>query len=131
MSLNDKRVAVNFSGVTRYFDQLPFHPPERYPEYEGPEVQEGNNIYSAVRQVLYQAGFDQGRYGTPEWDPFGEFIEPGMTVFIKPNTDIYLLFGMIRYVLENNLEDKDFINTYSKGIDQLRDISRELGSDLQ
>ena len=88
MSLNDNdhRVAVNFSGVTRYFDQPPFHPSERYPEYEGPEIQEGNDIYSAVRQVLYQAELDPGRYGTPEWNPFGEFIEPGMTVFIKPNT---------------------------------------------
>lgn len=54
----------------------------------------------------------------------------GDHIFIKPNTDIYLLFGMIHYVLENHLQDKDFINTYSKGIDQLRDISRQLGSDL-
>ncbi len=54
----------------------------------------------------------------------------GEQFFIKPNTDIYLLLGMIHYVLENNLEDKAFINTYSKGIDQLRETARELGSDL-
>ena len=86
MSLENKGVAVNFSGVTRYFDQPPFHPPERYPEYEGPDVQEGNSIYQAIRQVLYQAGLDRDRFGTKDWNPFGEFIEPGMTVFIKPNT---------------------------------------------
>ena len=81
MSLNNKKVAVNFSGVTRYFHKPPFHPPERYPEYEGPEVQEDNNIYPAIRQVLYQAGLDQERFGTPEWNPFGEFIEPGILFF--------------------------------------------------
>lgn len=86
MSLGDKRVSVNFSGVTKYFHKPPFHPPERYPEYEGPDVQEDNEIYPAVRQVLYEAGLDQDRYGTAEWNPFGDFIEPGMTVFIKPNT---------------------------------------------
>ena len=50
--------------------------------------------------------------------------------FIKPNTDIYLLFGMINYVLENNLEDKDFIKKYSKGIDELRKMAKEFGGNL-
>ncbi|MFX1452622.1 MAG: molybdopterin-dependent oxidoreductase [Promethearchaeota archaeon] len=50
--------------------------------------------------------------------------------FICPNTDIYLLFGMINYVLENNLEDKEFISKYSKGIDDLRKIAKEFGGDL-
>ncbi|MFX0133872.1 MAG: molybdopterin-dependent oxidoreductase [Candidatus Hodarchaeota archaeon] len=50
--------------------------------------------------------------------------------FICPNTDIYLLFGMINYVLENGLEDKEFIKKYSKGIDDLRKIAREFGGNL-
>ncbi|NVM03786.1 MAG: molybdopterin-dependent oxidoreductase, partial [Candidatus Helarchaeota archaeon] len=50
--------------------------------------------------------------------------------FICPNTDIYLLFGMINYVLENGLEDKEFIEKYSKGIDDLRKIAKEFGEDL-
>jgi len=50
--------------------------------------------------------------------------------FIRPNTDIYLLFGMINYVLENDLEDKAFIEQYSKGINELRKIAKEFGSDL-
>jgi len=50
--------------------------------------------------------------------------------FIYPNTDIYLLLGMINYVLENNLEEKEFIEKYSKGIDELKKISKEFGEDL-
>ncbi len=54
----------------------------------------------------------------------------GEHVFIRPNTDIYLLFGMINYVLENKLEDLDFIEKYSKGIENLRKVAKEFGSDL-
>ncbi len=54
----------------------------------------------------------------------------GVHYFIRPNTDIYLLFGMINYVLENNLEDVAFIEQYSKGIEELRKIAKEFGGDL-
>ncbi|MBD3227804.1 MAG: molybdopterin-dependent oxidoreductase [Candidatus Lokiarchaeota archaeon] len=54
----------------------------------------------------------------------------GKHYFIKPNTDIFLLFGMVNYILENNLEDTEFINTYSKGIEELRKIAKEFGGDL-
>lgn len=54
----------------------------------------------------------------------------GEHYFIYPNSDVFLLFGMINYVLENNLEDKEFINTYSKGINKLRQIAKEFGGDL-
>jgi formate dehydrogenase len=54
----------------------------------------------------------------------------GEHFFIRPNTDIYLLFGMINYVLENDLEDKEFITTYSKGINRLKEIAKEFGADL-
>lgn len=30
-------------------------------------------------------GLDRGRIGEKEWNPFGDFIMPGMTVLIKPN----------------------------------------------
>jgi anaerobic selenocysteine-containing dehydrogenase len=55
----------------------------------------------------------------------------GEHVFIRPNTDIYLMFGMINYVLENGLEDIDFIEKYSKGIETLRKVAKEFGGDLQ
>ena len=54
----------------------------------------------------------------------------GEHFFIRPNTDIYLLFGMINYVLENKLEDIEFIEKYSKGIEELRKVAKEFGSDL-
>jgi formate dehydrogenase len=54
----------------------------------------------------------------------------GEHFFIRPNTDIYLLIGMINYVLENDLEDKQFIATYSKGIERVREIAQEFGADL-
>ena len=54
----------------------------------------------------------------------------GQHQFIRPNTDIFLMFGMINYVLENNLEDKEFINKYSKGIDELRKVAKEFGGNL-
>ncbi|TFF87718.1 MAG: hypothetical protein EU548_09890, partial [Promethearchaeota archaeon] len=55
----------------------------------------------------------------------------GKHYFIKPNTDIFLLFGMVNYVLENNLEDKEFVEKYSKGIEELRKIAKEFGGDLR
>ncbi|MHA1386031.1 MAG: molybdopterin-containing oxidoreductase family protein [Candidatus Helarchaeota archaeon] len=50
--------------------------------------------------------------------------------FIRPNTDIFLLLGMINYVLENGLEDREFIKQYSKGIEALKKIAKEFGGDL-
>ncbi len=54
----------------------------------------------------------------------------GDHLFIRPNSDIYLLLGMINYVLENNLEDSKFIAQYSKGIEELRKFAKEFGGDL-
>ena len=51
--------------------------------------------------------------------------------YIYPNTDIFLLFGMINHVLENNLEDKEFIEKYSKKINGLRKIAKEFGGNLE
>jgi formate dehydrogenase len=50
--------------------------------------------------------------------------------FIKPNSDIYLLLGMINYILENGREDKKFIQAHSKGIERLKEIAKEFGGDL-
>ncbi|MCP4681589.1 MAG: molybdopterin-dependent oxidoreductase, partial [Desulfobacterales bacterium] len=51
--------------------------------------------------------------------------------YIKPNTDIYFVFALIHYILENNLEDKALIKEYTKGIDGLRAIAGEFGKDLE
>ena len=44
-----------------------------------------NEIYDAVRESIKIMGLDRGRIGEKEWNPFGDFIMPGMTVLIKPN----------------------------------------------
>jgi len=54
----------------------------------------------------------------------------GEQVFIRPNTDIFFLFGLIHYILDNHLEDKAFIDAYSRGIESLRNTAKEFGSDI-
>ena len=63
-----------------------FRPGERYPEYIFEEYSTlRNEIYDAVRESIKIMGLDRGRIGEKEWNPFGDFIMPGMTVLIKPN----------------------------------------------
>ena len=50
--------------------------------------------------------------------------------FIRPNTDVYLLLGMVNYILENGREDKEFIARYSTGIDELKQVAARYGGDL-
>ncbi len=83
---HDNKVAVNFTGEDRYPTTPPFHPPERYPELGDGEVDPENRIYSAVRATLHQFGLDRENFGTPHWNPLGDVVRPGTTVFIKPNT---------------------------------------------
>lgn len=64
----------------------PFHPSCVYPEMEGqPAGGEPNAVYAMVRECLALAGLDQARYGTPLWNPLGDWIRPGQTVLLKPN----------------------------------------------
>ena len=42
-------------------------------------------MYSGVRTLLHNLGLDRDHFNTRYWNPFGDFIEPGMAVFIKPN----------------------------------------------
>ena len=86
---NNKVVAVNFLETKTYPKKVPFHPPEIYPELDSLDSNETypeNEVYPGIRNLLFHLGLDQTRFGTPDWNPFGEMIEPGMTVFIKPNT---------------------------------------------
>lgn len=80
-----RRVAIVTAG--KYPSAPPYHPPVAYPEYPFPDAvsSEANPAYDGVRRLLRVLGYDAERYGTREWNPFGEIIEPGMTVIIKPN----------------------------------------------
>ena len=63
-----------------------FSPDEAFPEYRHRHLSsQPNPVYRAVRQALAQAGLDSSRFGSPEWNPMGEFIRQGSRVFILCN----------------------------------------------
>lgn len=63
-----------------------FSPSERFPEYRYSDITtEPNLIYEAVRNCLAQAGLDFERFGSPSWNPMGEYIQPGQKVFVLCN----------------------------------------------
>jgi uncharacterized protein (DUF362 family) len=84
-NLRNNVVALNILNQKTYPATMPFDPPVRYPEYTGRTLDPENHIYAGVRDLLWRLGLDHLNFNTKEWNPFGEIIKPGMTVFIKPN----------------------------------------------
>jgi uncharacterized protein (DUF362 family) len=77
-------------GIVRaaggYPTVAPYDADERFPEYLGEIAAPGSNpVYRAVRDLLRQLGWDREHFGTPEWNPLGQFVRPGDRVFVKPN----------------------------------------------
>ena len=85
MSLTDNRIALSFTGLNGYPSHQPFHPPERYPELGDGPTDPGNEVYRWIRQTLFGLKLDEKGFGTAEWNPLGDVVKPGMTVFMKPN----------------------------------------------
>ncbi len=85
MNLNDKKVAIHFTGLKNYPSRIPFDPPQSYPEYKGKSLDSQNHVYHSMREMFFQLGLDENNYNSDKWNPLKEIIEPGMTVFIKPN----------------------------------------------
>lgn len=85
--VDERTVVIQKSSRQGYLGTPPFHPDEAYPESPfAPETQsEPNTAYRAVRDALYRSGLDSARFGTPEWNPLGDFIKPGQFVLLKPN----------------------------------------------
>jgi len=81
------RVAVVRTRQAAYPNATPYHPSEEYPEYPftGRLAPEPNPVYAGVRQLLHDLGYDRERYSTQRWNPLGTIVQPGMSVFIKPN----------------------------------------------
>jgi uncharacterized protein (DUF362 family) len=78
-------VAIVSTGAVAY-PESPFHPGRRFPEYRYREISPAPNpVYEGVRECLRQLGLDGRRFGTPDWNPLGRWIRPGMTVLVKPN----------------------------------------------
>ena len=72
--------------TTGYPSASPYHPCIKYPEYRFNAILEGeNSVYSAVRECFYNLGYDKANFGSPAWNPLGDIVRPGQTVFIKPN----------------------------------------------
>jgi len=84
-----RRVAVVKSDSCRAYPALaeaPFGPSEAFPEWAGAAVAaQPNPVYAAVRQALADLGLDRARFGSPDWNPIGDLIEPGARVVLKPN----------------------------------------------
>ncbi|MRR32097.1 DUF362 domain-containing protein, partial [bacterium] len=63
-----------------------YSPDERYPEYRYQAISTRSNpIYKAVRDCFIQAGLDHDHFGTANWNPLGDFVEPGSKVFVLCN----------------------------------------------
>src|SRR5688500_5263019 len=63
-----------------------FSPDQAYPEYRFEHLsKQGNPVYAAVRQTLAQAGLDKDRFGKSDWNPFGDWVKPGQSVFLLCN----------------------------------------------
>lgn len=86
MSINRTHVIVAKASVAGYPDQVPFHPDQNYPEYNGSILSsDSNGVYEAVRNCFILAGLDSENFDTPAWNPLGGLIFPGETVVLKPN----------------------------------------------
>lgn len=74
-------------GMAGYADLVaPFDPDSSYPELGATIATAPTNfVFRSFRDLLRLLGWDAGRYGTREWNPFGSFIQPGQTVLLKPN----------------------------------------------
>jgi uncharacterized protein (DUF362 family)/glycosyltransferase involved in cell wall biosynthesis len=64
-----------------------FSPSVCYPEYKFIyDISETENIvYAAIRNCLFNLGFDKENYGKDNWNPLKEIINPGDKVLLKPN----------------------------------------------
>ena len=79
------RCRPGYAGIA-----APWGPGKTYPEIEGllsDHAGDGpfNEVYAAVRDALRGLGLDANRFGTAEWNPIGDLVEPGKRIVLKPN----------------------------------------------
>ena len=72
--------------IRNYCREIPFDPPERYPELPFiTRINRENKIYPMIRTLFEQIGMDKENIGTSRWNPFRTLVKPGSNVLIKPN----------------------------------------------
>jgi uncharacterized protein (DUF362 family) len=79
------RVAIYESNCRSYPKTGGFSPSKRYPEYLFEDLSIDGSIYDAVREAFRLMGLDNGKFGTPAWNPLGDIVRPGDRVVVKPN----------------------------------------------
>ena len=69
------------------YPRPPFAPGEPFPEFAGviSDCDPDNRLFGVFRNLLYRAGCDAGRFGSPEWNPFGDMVRGRRRIVIKPN----------------------------------------------
>ncbi len=80
-------IVVRHDTNLRYPKTPPFHPSEEYPEYPFGHLLNGeeNMVYRGIRNLFNDMQLDSQNFGTPEWNPLGNLVNPGGNVVIKPN----------------------------------------------
>jgi uncharacterized protein (DUF362 family) len=77
---------VHRSGIAYPESDENYSPSERYPEYQyGHVATRPNVVYEMVRECIRQMGLDSENFGTERWNPLGEFIPKGSSVFVLCN----------------------------------------------
>lgn len=109
VSLTDQRQVALVHEEARYLQAPPYNASEAYPEWQGAACSaESNPAYRAVRQLLHALGLDQAQYGTAEWNPLGDLIQPNDRVMLKPNFVSHKNLGERAY----GLTDTDSLITH-------------------
>src|SRR5665647_708724 len=123
-ALSDPRVWL-VRDRPAYCQTPPFHTSEVLPEWPTAHVSpEDNPAYRSVRRLLQEMGLDAGRFGAPEWNPLGDFIEPGQTVVLKPNLVTSFNHGARRL----GLTDTDCLVTHGSVVRAVADYAARAAS---
>ena len=86
--INRNEVVFYQTKAEKYPDKkYGFRPSTAYPEYlfKKDISEEKNDVYDGVRETLRLYGADSEHYGTEEWNPLKNLIQPGDNVLLKPN----------------------------------------------
>ncbi|MEG2287377.1 MAG: DUF362 domain-containing protein, partial [Ruthenibacterium sp.] len=84
--MHEQCLAVRQDEALAYPQQVPYDAGTSYAEWPAmPVSSEKNAVYENLRACFADLGLDAAHQGTPQWNPFSDFVIPGNTVVIKPN----------------------------------------------